>query len=115
MSQMLSLRLSDDLAERLDRLREVWARERYGSRLSMMFVEEAMREEEFALIEFRNSPVGRQAYMDDFSLAVWKRFRSPVITIWDAERTADYFQRPVEWVRLHSTTITPTKKRLTRP
>jgi hypothetical protein len=35
-------------------------------------VEEGLRRSEFALIDFRDSPVGRQAYIQGSSLAVWE-------------------------------------------
>jgi hypothetical protein len=35
-------------------------------------VEEGLRRSEFALIDFRDSPVGRQAYMQGSTLAVWE-------------------------------------------
>jgi hypothetical protein len=37
-----------------------------------MLIEESLRETEFAYIEFRNSPVGRQAYLKNSNLAVWQ-------------------------------------------
>jgi uncharacterized protein (DUF433 family) len=35
-------------------------------------VEEALRQREFAFVEFRDSPLGRQAYLKGTRLAVWQ-------------------------------------------
>jgi hypothetical protein len=39
---------------------------------SARLVEEGLRRSEFALVDFRDSPVGRQAYVQGSSLAVWE-------------------------------------------
>jgi hypothetical protein len=62
-------------------------------------VEESLREMEFALIEFRRSPIGRQAYMKGSSLAVWEVMAIAQLYQKDAEKTAEHFQRPLEWVK----------------
>jgi hypothetical protein len=58
-----------------------------------------MREAEFAKVEFRDSSLGRQAYLHGSNLAVWE-----VITVarnfqMDADKVADYFHRPLDWVK----------------
>jgi hypothetical protein len=40
--------------------------------LSARLVEEGLRRSEFALIDFRDSPAGRQGYVQGSSLAVWE-------------------------------------------
>ena len=39
---------------------------------SARLVEEGLRRSEFAFIDFRDSPVGRQAYIQGSTLAVWE-------------------------------------------
>ncbi len=70
MSKVLSLRLKDDQIERLAR-----AARRLGrtpSETAALLLEESLREREFTFIEFRDSPVGRQAYLKGTRLAVWQ-------------------------------------------
>jgi hypothetical protein len=45
---------------------------RTPSEASALLVEEGLRCAEFALIDFRESPVGRQAYIQGSTLAVWE-------------------------------------------
>ncbi|HVA93227.1 MAG TPA: ribbon-helix-helix protein, CopG family [Chloroflexota bacterium] len=70
MSQVITIRLQDAQAERLSRLarRLGYSRGETGARL----IEEALRMSEFAFIEFRDSIVGRQAYLHGSSLTVWE-------------------------------------------
>jgi hypothetical protein len=95
MSHVVSMRLRDDQIERLRK--QARRLGRTPSETAALFVEEALRMAEFAYIEFRNSIVGRQAYMTDSSLAVWE-----VIVVarghnWDVESTAKHLQwRPVK-------------------
>jgi hypothetical protein len=64
------MRLPVESGTRLKRLarRHGWT----ASDLSARLVEEGLRRSEFALIDFRDSPVGRQAYIQGSSLAVWE-------------------------------------------
>jgi hypothetical protein len=55
-----------------------------------MLVEEGLRRAEFPSIDFRESPVGRQAYVRGSSLAVWE-------VIWVARG----YQRDVEQTAAH--------------
>jgi uncharacterized protein (DUF433 family) len=69
-SKVVSLRLKDDQVERLER-----AARRLGrtpSEAAAVLLEESLRQREFAFIEFRDSPVGRQAYLKGTRLAVWQ-------------------------------------------
>ncbi|MBI4320060.1 MAG: transcriptional regulator [Chloroflexi bacterium] len=70
MSKVLSLRLKDDQSERL----RIAARRmgRSQSEAASILLEEALRQREFAFVEFRDSPVGRQAYLQGTRLAVWQ-------------------------------------------
>ncbi|MCZ8305126.1 MAG: hypothetical protein O9336_00190 [Microcystis sp. LE19-98.1E] len=70
MSQVVSARLPDHTAERLKRLAR-----RLGktpSETSAILIEESLRESEFPYIEFRHSPLGRQPYLKNSSLALWE-------------------------------------------
>jgi hypothetical protein len=69
-SVVISMRLPARSSQRLKRLAE-----RHGwtaSDTSARLVEEGLRQAEFAFLEFRDSPVGRQAYIQGSSLAVWE-------------------------------------------
>ncbi len=69
-STVISLRLPAASSERLKRMafRHGWTTSDTSARL----VEEGLRRSEFALIDFRDSPVGRQAYLQGSTLAVWE-------------------------------------------
>src|ERR687887_152608 len=69
-SKVISLRLKDDQVQRLER-----AARRLGrspSEAAALLLEESLRQREFAFIEFRDSPVGRQAYLQGTRLTVWQ-------------------------------------------
>lgn len=70
MSQVVSMRLQDSQMERLQRFARRMGRTQ--SEVSALLVEEGLRETEFAHVEFRDSPAGRQAYIKGSSLAVWE-------------------------------------------
>jgi hypothetical protein len=69
-STVISMRLPTESANRLKRLanRHGWTPSDASARL----VEEGLRRSEFAFIDFRDSAVGRQAYIQGSSLAVWE-------------------------------------------
>ena len=69
-SMVVSMRLPKASGARLKRMarRHGWTPSDTSARL----VEEGLRRQEFALIDFRDSPVGRQAYLQGSSLAVWE-------------------------------------------
>src|ERR1700676_364077 len=70
MSQVVSVRLPDQQAERVKR--EARRLGETPSETGAQLIDEALRASEFAYIEFRNSPVGRQAYIKGSTLAVWE-------------------------------------------
>ncbi|MGO8673314.1 MAG: transcriptional regulator [Capsulimonadaceae bacterium] len=70
MSHVLSLRVPDEQFVRLQRIARRLGRS--PSETGSIFLEEALRRAEFGLIEFRDSPVGRQAYLQGSRLAVWE-------------------------------------------
>ena len=69
-SIVVSMRLPAESGNRLKRMahRHGWTASDAGARL----VEEGLRRSEFAFIDFRDSPAGRQAYVQGSSLAVWE-------------------------------------------
>jgi hypothetical protein len=69
-STVISMRLSKDSEKRLKRMavRHGWTPSDTSARL----VDEGLRRSEFAFIDFRDSPVGRQAYIQGSTLAVWE-------------------------------------------
>jgi hypothetical protein len=69
-SVVISMRLPSNSGTRLKRMasRHGWAPSDASARL----VEEGLRRVEFAFIDFRDSPAGRQAYLQGSSLAVWE-------------------------------------------
>jgi hypothetical protein len=69
-STVISMRLPAKSGERLKRMadRHGWTPSDTSARL----VEEGLRRSEFAFIDFRDSPAGRQACVQGSSLAVWE-------------------------------------------
>jgi uncharacterized protein (DUF433 family) len=67
---VISMRLPAESGKRLKRMarRHGWTTSDASARL----VEEGLRRSEFAYIDFRDSAVGRQAYMQGSRLAVWQ-------------------------------------------
>ncbi len=69
-SVVISMRLPTESGNRLKRMatRHGWTPSDASARL----VEEGLRRSEFAFIDFRDSAVGRQAYIQGSTLAVWE-------------------------------------------
>src|ERR1700681_2647307 len=69
-SMVISVRLPVESGRRLKRIanRHGWTPSDASARL----VEEGLRRSEFAFLDFRDSPVGRQAYTQGSTLAVWE-------------------------------------------
>jgi len=69
-SVVVSMRLPSDSGRRLKRVasRHGWTTSDAGARL----VEEGLRRSEFAFLDFRDSPAGRQACIQGSTLAVWE-------------------------------------------
>ena len=99
MSQVLSLRIPDRMAERLERFARRQGNGMTRNKAGILLLEEALREAEFALIEYRDSPIRRQPYMKSSGLSVWE-----VIIIarrygLNAERMAQDYPHPVENIK----------------
>jgi len=69
-SMVVSMRLPAESGKRLKRManRHGWTTSDTSARL----VEEGLRRSEFGFIDFRDSPAGRQAYLQGSTLAVWE-------------------------------------------
>jgi hypothetical protein len=69
-STVVSMRLPLESGKRLKRMatRHGWT----ASDASARLVEEGLRRSEFAFLDFRDSPAGRQAYIQGSTLAVWE-------------------------------------------
>lgn len=100
MSQTISLRLSDELISRLDRFARMLGNGMTRTRASVLLLDEALREEEFSGIEFRNTFVGRQPFVKGTGMAVWEFIMVARGFDMDAERTAAYLQCPAENVKV---------------
>lgn len=96
MSQILSLRLSDQMVKRLDRFARRLGNGMTRTRAGVLLLEEALREAEFAGIEYRDSPIGRQPYMKGSGLAIWEVIMIVRRYDMDAERMAQDYPYPVE-------------------
>lgn len=70
MSRVVSLRLKEDEARRIERLARQFSRS-VGATASLL-LREKLREEEFPFIEFRDSSMGRQAYIKRQRVTVWQ-------------------------------------------
>jgi hypothetical protein len=90
-SRVISLRLKPRLASRLERLARMFRRSM--GETAALLLEEKLKEEEFAFIEFRDSPVGRQAYVQGTSLAVWE----VVLFVRRGDLAPDAAARELEW------------------
>ncbi len=97
MSKVVSTRLQDETFERLSRIARILGKT--PSDTVATLVEESLREVEFAFIEFRNSALGRQAFMKGSSLAVWEVIEIAQTYEMDIMQVANHFERPVEWVK----------------
>jgi len=69
-SVVISMRLPAESGNRLKRManRHGWTPSDASARL----VEEGLRRSDFAFVDFRESPAGRQAYIQGSTLAVWE-------------------------------------------
>lgn len=97
MSNVLSMRLKEGQMERLRRIARQLGRtpSEAGARL----LEEGLRRNDFAFIDFRDSPVGRQAYVHGSSLAVWEVVMVARCYDLDPERTAEHLSWTVPRAR----------------
>lgn len=96
MGRAITLHLEVDQAERLDKLAHRLGKSQ--DETGVILVEEGLRGDEFPYIEFRDSSIGRQAYMKGSRLPVWQVMLTARGYGMDAEEVARHFQRPINWV-----------------
>ncbi len=99
MSQTVSLRLPDELVDRIDRFARMLGNGTTRTRASIILLDEALREEEFSGIEFHNTSIGRQPFVKRTGMAVWELIMVARGFDLDAGRTAGYLQCPMEHVK----------------
>lgn len=92
-SKVMSMRFAPEQVERLQRLARRLGRT--PSETGALLVEESLRRAEFALIDFRDSPAGRQACVQGSGLAVWEVVLVAQGYGLDAEKTAEHLAWPV--------------------
>ena len=98
MSHVVSMRLQEEQLARLKRYARTLGKT--PGETSALLVEEHLRETEFAFVEFRHSPVGRQAYMKGSRLTVWWVIHiARTYFEMHAQKTAEHFQIPEVWVQ----------------
>ncbi len=97
MSKVVSLRFHDRQFARLRRFARRLGRT--PSETGALLVEEALRRAEFAHIDFRDSPAGRQAYIIGTGLAVWEVVLIARHYDVDEARTAAHLEWPIAKVR----------------
>jgi hypothetical protein len=97
MSRVVSLRFKEDQMQRLTRIARRMGRT--PSEAGAMLIEEALRRSEFAFVDFRDSTVGRQAYVQGSSLAVWEVVFVARDYGMDAAKTAEHLGWPLAKVQ----------------
>jgi len=96
-TKVMSLRFAPAQMERLNRLARQLGRT--PSETSALLVEESLRRTEFALIDFRSSETGRQAFVQGTSLAVWEVVMVARGYDLDAQKTAQHLEWPLSRVQ----------------
>lgn len=98
MSRNVSLRLPDEVVDRLDRFARQLGNGMTRSKAGAILLDEQLREQEFSLIKFRNTAIGRLPFVDGSGMAVWEFIMMARRFGMDAVKTAEYLQYPVEMV-----------------
>jgi uncharacterized protein (DUF433 family) len=96
-STVVSLRVSEAQAKRLQRKARRMGRS--PSETGAILLEESLRREDFAFIDFRDSPVGRQAYIQGSRLSVWMVLKIARSYGGSVQKTADHLRRPLPQVQ----------------
>lgn len=97
MSRVVSMRVQEHQFERLNRLAR-----RLGktpSETGALLMEEGLRRSDFAYLDFRDSPVGRQACVQGSGLAVWEVVHVARSCGMDPARTAEHLGWPLPKVK----------------
>ena len=85
------MRVSADQAERLQRKARRLGRS--PSETGAILLEESLRRDEFAFIDFRDSGVGRQGHLQGSRVAVWMVVKIARSYAGDVQKTADHLRR----------------------
>jgi len=96
-STVVSLRVSEGQAKRLQRKARRMGRS--PSETGAILLEESLRREDFAFIDFRDSPVGRQAYIQGSRFSVWMVVKIARSFGGSVQKTADHLQRPLPQIQ----------------
>ena len=99
MSQILSLRIPEQMGERLDLFARRLGNGTTRTKAAVMLLEESLREASFAFIEYRDSPIGRQPCMKGAGLAIWKVVMIARQHEMNAESMAQDYPYPVQNLR----------------
>lgn len=94
---VFSFRLPQERAQSLKRIARRLRRS--AGEVAAQFVDEATRQAEFASIEFRDSALGRQAYIRGTRLAVWQVVKLLDAYHGNAENTAEHLRWPAARVK----------------
>lgn len=98
-SHILSLRIPDQMLERLDRFARRLGNGMTRTKAGVLLLEESLREAEFPFVEYRDSIIGRQPYMKGSGLAIWEVIMIAKGYDMNAEQVAQYFPYPVENIK----------------
>jgi uncharacterized protein (DUF433 family) len=90
-STVVSLRVSEKQAQRLQRKARRLGRS--PSETGAILLEEGLRRDEFAFIDFRDSAVGRQAYIQGTRISVWMVMKIARTYGGDVQKTAKHLYR----------------------
>ena len=92
-TSVVSMRMEASQEERLGKMARRLGRS--PSETSALLVEEGLRRAEFAFVDFRDTPLGRQAFIQGTRLSVWMVARIARLYGQDVERTAEHLGRSV--------------------
>jgi hypothetical protein len=85
--------VSEEQAKRLQRKARQLGRT--PSETGAILLDESLRRDEFAFVDFRDSSVGRQAYIQGSRLAVWQVASLARSYAGDMKKTADHLEWPL--------------------
>jgi len=91
-TSVVSMRMEERQEERLEKMARRLGRS--PSETGALLVEEGLRRSEFAFMDFRDTPVGRQAFIQGTRLSVWMVVKIARLYGNDVEKTAEHLGRP---------------------
>ena len=96
MGKVMSMRLTDGQTERLGQVARRWGRK--PSQAAATLLEEALQMDAFPLIEFRDTIVGRQAYLKGSRVKAWQVEWIARNYDHDLTKTAEHFGMPEHYI-----------------